>query len=59
MAAEEADTVLKLMVAFELILRTKPEEIVVAESAAKVAQMAEVTGKVHEMAAAKTEVRQR
>ena len=57
MAAEEADTVLKLMVAFELILRTKTEEIVVAESAAKVAQMAEVTVKVHEMAAAKTEVR--
>ena len=59
MAAEEADTVLKLMVAFELILRTKTEEIVVAESAAKVAQMAEVTVKVHDMAAAKTEVRQR
>ena len=58
MAAEEADTVLKLMVAFELILTTKAEEIVVAESTAKVAQMAEVTVKVHEMAAAKTEVRQ-
>ena len=40
--AEEANTVLKLMVAFELILRTKAVEIVVAESAAKVAQMAEV-----------------
>ena len=49
MTAEEANTVLKLMVAFELILRTKTEEVVVAESAAKVAQMAEV----------KTEVRQR
>jgi hypothetical protein len=42
MAAEEANTVLKLMVAFELILRTKAEGIVVAESAAKVAQMVEV-----------------
>jgi hypothetical protein len=40
--AEEANTVLKLMVAFKLILRTKAAEIVVAESAAKVAQMAEV-----------------
>ena len=58
MAAAEANTVFKLMVAFELILTTKAEEIVVAESAAKVAQMAEVTVKVHEMAAAKTEVRQ-
>ena len=42
MTAEEANTVLKLMVAFELIPRTKAAEIVVAESAAKVAQMAEV-----------------
>jgi len=42
MTAEEANTVLKLMVAFEFILRTKAAEIVVAESAAKVAQMAEV-----------------